>query len=398
MKQKHIFWPVTLTIILIILTIFGMILYFQKWEQNSLNVSNETAQLVKEQPSDTEQDLTTIIHETQKFVVQIEAEGKYGQTTGSGFIYNNKGDVITNAHVVEGADSIFVKTSDARTYPGALIGVGSNQDIAVIRVPQLVNRNPLPINPTFEADLGDEIIAVGSPFGFQNTVTLGIISGKNRTFSVNGYEYEDVYQISASVSQGNSGGPLIHVPTGKIIGINSAGTQNGSIGFSIPIQQVYDLVKMWSDRADNRELDFDGYTSLYENIDPNQLKQDAQYIVNYFYESLQMRDYFNAYALLGSQWQTHTTYQQFRENYVHLTNITVRNIEAKLMENNRVEISLNADYDLRKQDQTFVTEHYQIKMTVGYENDQLKILDSSQKLLSTTVHEPPEQDNEDHNE
>lgn len=389
MKHKHIFWPITVTILLVILTVATMVLYFQSWDKKTLSVPNESAQIVKES-SDKNLDFKTIIHDAQKFVVQIEAEGESGQTTGSGFIYNDKGDVITNAHVVEGADSIYIKTSDARTYPGALIGIGTEQDIAVIRVPQLVNRNPLPIIPSFEADIGDEIIAVGSPLGFQNTVTLGIISGKNRSFTVDGYEYKDVYQISAPISQGNSGGPLIHSSTGRIIGINSAGTPNGSIGFSIPIQQVYDLINMWSDRADHQELDFDGYTSLYETIDSDQLIQDAEYIVNYFYESLQMRDFFNAYALLGSQWQMHTSYQDFRESYIHITNITVRNVEASLLDNDQVSVSLNADYDLRKNDQSFITEHYKIQYTVGYENDQLKILDSSEELLSTTEHKPPQ--------
>ena len=127
---------------------------------------------------------------------------------------------MTNAHVVRNADDIFIKTSEAHTFPGALIGISQSLDIALIRVPQLANREHLEIDVDFEPNIGDEIIVVGSPHGFQNTFTDGIISGKNRSFNVGNYEYNNLYQVSASISRGNRGGPLIHKDTGKIIGIN----------------------------------------------------------------------------------------------------------------------------------------------------------------------------------
>ncbi|MBB6454832.1 hypothetical protein HNQ94_003321 [Salirhabdus euzebyi] len=384
MKRK-LLWPIILSIIISFLSIAIIFHYYQKWEAESIKIDNKMAVLVKEEENKEDKDLKTIIHESQKFVVQIEAEGESGQNIGSGFIYNDKGDIITNAHVVENADSIFVKTSDAKTYPAALIGIGKDKDIAVVRVPQLINRNALPVNTEYEAEIGDDIIAVGSPLGFQNTVTIGIISGKNRTFSVSeGYEYEDAYQISAPITNGNSGGPLIHRQTGNIIAINSAGTKEGTIGFSIPVSKVMDLVQMWSDQADNEELDFDGNIARIDSTNPTELKQDASYIVNYFYESLEMRDYFNAYALLGSQWQADKTYQEFREDYIHIIDIKIRNVEAKIIENNRIRITLNSDHIVRKEENATLTEHFQVEFIVGYENDQLKIIEGERNLMSTT--------------
>src|SRR5699024_8246507 len=100
------------------------------------------------------------------------------------------------------------------------------------------------------------IIAVGSPLGFHNTVTTGIISGVDRSFEINGYSYDNVYQISANITHGNSGGPLINAETGKVIGINSAGIEDSEIGFSIPIPAIIDNNTEWSTIISNAQLIF----------------------------------------------------------------------------------------------------------------------------------------------
>src|SRR5690625_5204865 len=169
--------------------------------------------------------------------------------TGSGFLYNDKGDIITNAHVIEDANVIYVRTSNAHIYSAAVIGIGEDTDIAVIRVPELADQSFLSTEKDSSGEIGDEIIALGSPHGFQNTVTLGIISGSERNFSVDGYDYNNVYQISAQITHGNSGGPLIHRNTGNVIGINSVGTNDGTIGFSIPILEVIDQIEQWSNET-----------------------------------------------------------------------------------------------------------------------------------------------------
>ncbi|WP_194841278.1 S1C family serine protease [Salinibacillus xinjiangensis] len=388
MKKKYIFWPVVLSLFTGIILIGLLFLVYQNWNEDNISLENDVAKLVRTNKEEKETNLKTIIHEAQKSVVQIEAENESGQNIGSGFIFNEKGDIITNAHVVQDADSIFVKTSDARTYPAALVGIGENEDVAVLRVPQLVDRSTLPIDGDFEGEIGDDIIAVGSPLGFQNTVTIGIISGKNRNFTVEeGYDYQGLYQISAPITNGNSGGPLIHRQTGNIIAINSAGSKEGQIGFSLPLHEVIDLVNMWSDQADDQELNYNTELTTYEQVDEEQLKQDANYIVNYFFENLEMRDYLNAYTLLGSDLQNQKTYQDFRKEYVHVNDLSINNVETEMTSSHRVQITLNADHISRKDKQIRLTEHYKSTFVIGYENDQLKILEQERELLSTTEQE-----------
>src|SRR5690606_22930593 len=126
------------------------------------------------------------------------------------------------------ADTIYVRTANARVYPAAVIGMGDNTDIAVLRVPQLAGETGLSIDTDRLAEIGDEVIALGSPHGFQNTVTLGIISGTERHFTVDGFDYNNAYQISTLITHGNSGRPLEDRTTGKVIGINSVGTEDGT--------------------------------------------------------------------------------------------------------------------------------------------------------------------------
>lgn len=385
MKKRAIL-PIVLTLLLLSTGFISIYFLYNQWENETIKTNSSIVQEVKNDSEVTGKDLKSIIHEAQKGVVQIEAKAGWGNNIGSGFLYNEKGDIITNAHVVKGAESIYVKTANARTYPAALIGIGKDTDIAVIRVPQLANRTPMEIEDNIKAEIGDEIIALGSPLGLQNTVTIGIVSGTGRSFKIDEYQYENAYQISAPITNGNSGGPLIHRPTGKVIAVNSAGTEQGSIGFSIPVADVLDSINMWSSRADNRELDYDGYDTPYQKIDLAQLEEDARYLVGYFYESLLMRDYINAYALLGSTWQSKTSYKEFREDYIHMTDITMIDRESEIDEKDQVHITLTTDNVIRNSDHVTITERYECKYLIGYENDQLKILEGKRTLISTTEH------------
>src|SRR5690625_4626202 len=164
--------------------------------------------------------------------------------TGSGFLYNDKGDIITNAHVIEDANVFYVRTSNAHIYSAAVIGIRENTDIAIIRDPELADQSFLSIVKEIIGEIGDEIIALASQNGVHNIVKIGIISGSERNFSVDGYDYSNVYQISAQITHGNSGGPLIHRNTGNVIGINSVGTKDGTIGFSITITEVIDQIEI----------------------------------------------------------------------------------------------------------------------------------------------------------
>ncbi|MGD6818339.1 S1C family serine protease [Metabacillus sp. 84] len=212
---------------------------------NELKLSSKVVELdaAKAASSGTSGDVKEIIDESQKLVVTIQLEGG---SIGSGFLYNEKGDVITNAHVVADSENVLVLTKDSREMPGEVIGVNPTRDIAVVRVKDLEGTDPLSVEREKKSAIGDEVLALGSPLGLQNTVTDGIISGVDREINIEETYYKDAYQISAPIAPGNSGGPLIDKKSGKVIGINSAATDQGTIGFSIPIIAVLDEIEAWS--------------------------------------------------------------------------------------------------------------------------------------------------------
>lgn len=233
-----------------------------------------------------------IIRDTQKKVVLIEVENEEESGLGSGFLYNDKGDIITNAHVVEGAKKIRIKTSDTSIYLGKVIGMSIEKDVAVIRVKALAGKEPLKINIDKKAEIGDPVIAFGNPHGLENTVTNGIISGIDRDLTIGETKYRGVYQTSAPIAPGNSGGPLVLQSTGEVIGINSAGGKDGNIGFSIPLSQVMTMVQGWSMHPNEKlasESSSEGEGKLSQRYTKDSLAQDARYLVQYFYDSVNSR-------------------------------------------------------------------------------------------------------------
>ncbi len=155
---------------------------------------------------------------------------------GSGFIISNDGFVLTNAHVVEGADEVFVTLTDRREFKAKVLGADKRSDVAVLKV-DAVNLPRLVIGDSNRIRVGEWVIAIGSPFNLDNTVTAGIISAKSRDTG----DYLPLIQSDVAVNPGNSGGPLINM-RGEVIGINSqiatlSGGYNG-ISFAVPIDEV----------------------------------------------------------------------------------------------------------------------------------------------------------------
>ena len=153
---------------------------------------------------------------------------------GSGFIISKDGMVITNNHVIKGADDIFVKVNGNKDYKAELLGADPLSDIAVLKINSNENFVPVNFGDSDKSRIGDWVIAIGNPFGLGGTVTTGIISARNRSIGLS--RYEDYIQTDASINQGNSGGPLFNL-NGEVIGINTAILgQSGSIGigFAIP--------------------------------------------------------------------------------------------------------------------------------------------------------------------
>ena len=153
---------------------------------------------------------------------------------GSGFIIDEKGIVITNNHVITGAEDILVRFNDDKEYSAKIVGSDPLSDIAVLQIISDDKFIPVKFGNSDKARIGDWVIAIGNPFGLGGTVTAGIISARNRSIGLS--RYEDYIQTDASINQGNSGGPLFDM-NGNVIGINTAILgQSGSIGigFSIP--------------------------------------------------------------------------------------------------------------------------------------------------------------------
>jgi len=172
-----------------------------------------------------------------------EPEPEGGTATGSGFVIDREGHLLTNNHVVEGADRIQVKLGDSETaYDAKLVGADPSMDLALLDVEAPAEQlHPLRLGRSAEMEVGDPVVAIGNPFGLDRTVTSGIVSALQRQIQApDGFSITDVIQTDAAINPGNSGGPLINAG-GEVIGINSqiqtgsGGGGNVGIGFAIPI-------------------------------------------------------------------------------------------------------------------------------------------------------------------
>jgi Do/DeqQ family serine protease len=164
--------------------------------------------------------------------------------TGSGFIINSAGQILTNAHVVNGADTVSVTLKDGRTFEGEVLGQDPVTDVAVIKI-QANNLPPVALGNSDVLQPGESVIAIGNPLGLDNTVTAGIISATDRSSSDVGVPDKRVgfIQTDAAINPGNSGGPLLNA-RGEVIGINTAiisGAQG--LGFAIPINTVQGIAQ-----------------------------------------------------------------------------------------------------------------------------------------------------------
>jgi serine protease Do len=164
---------------------------------------------------------------------------------GSGFVYDTRGHILTNNHVVENADKITVTFWDGVEAKGTVVGTDKQSDVAVIKVDN-TSYPPIPKGDSSKIKVGDLVMAVGSPFGLSQSVTTGIISALERN-SVEINEYESFIQTDAAINKGNSGGPLVNMD-GEVIGINSAivsgSAGNDGIGFTIPINMASRVADM----------------------------------------------------------------------------------------------------------------------------------------------------------
>jgi serine protease Do len=168
-----------------------------------------------------------------------ETPGEPRRSTGSGFVIDSNGLIVTNAHVIEQAEWIQVRLADGRRFNGRTVGLDSRVDLALVRI----DASGLPVLPLGDSNrmrVGEFVLALGHPFGLEQSVSFGIVSRKGAPLTVAAPGF-DFIQTDAAINPGNSGGPLVNM-AGQVIGVNSMAARNGSIGFAIPSNLVKLLV------------------------------------------------------------------------------------------------------------------------------------------------------------
>jgi serine protease Do len=168
-----------------------------------------------------------------------DAPGEPRRSTGSGFVIDPNGLIVTNAHVVEQAEWIQVRLADGRRFNGRTVGLDSRVDLALVRI-DATGLPVLPLGDSNRMRVGEFVLALGHPFGLEQSVSFGIVSRKGAPLTVAAPGF-DFIQTDAAINPGNSGGPLVNM-AGQVIGVNSMAARNGSIGFAIPSNLVKLLV------------------------------------------------------------------------------------------------------------------------------------------------------------
>jgi putative serine protease PepD len=246
---------------------------FAEQTQNTATTGSASGQPVSNGSSDTT--VGQVAEQVSPSVVQVDAATYQGQSTGSGVILSADGKILTNAHVVSGAEDggeIQITFNDGSTARATVLGSDSSSDLAVLQAENVSGLTPATLGDSSDVQVGDEVIAIGSPRGLQGTVTSGIVSALNREVTTSSEEqtpdpfgrmsmqeqettsYKAI-QTDASLNPGNSGGPLLNT-NGEVIGINSAILSPASVtgdsgsvglGFAIPIDQAKTIIAQLED-------------------------------------------------------------------------------------------------------------------------------------------------------
>jgi len=237
---------------LVLAIIFGVGL-FSGWEFANKNSSTTTtsnsaasalsSQLQSAGSSSSSNNLETqqeaAIAKIEPAVVQLDVTTAQGQQIGSGVIIDTRGDIVTNNHVVSGAQTIDVVLNTGTTLHGQLVGTSPANDLAVVRIPPFAHMTVAPIGDSSKLTVGQEVLAIGNPLGITETATKGIVSALNRSVTEStGATISHAIQTDAAINPGNSGGPLLN-SRGEVVGMNtfilSEAGQSAGLGFAIPI-------------------------------------------------------------------------------------------------------------------------------------------------------------------
>ncbi|MDW0115115.1 trypsin-like peptidase domain-containing protein [Sporosarcina saromensis] len=279
-KSKKRIWAwvgLTASVVLFLSICFGSYFLIQRTFSSTESltgaqeIGNETVEKIEQSTTGhSEQIETNHADKTDKTVLIKEAMPKVftiftEESIGSGFLYQKGGYIITNAHVVAGNTEVVIRNSAGEDSTGKVIGLSVGSDIALVQAPDYHNAEPLSIDRN-ESDIGLEVIALGSPQGFENSASIGYLTGIGRDIEF-GFSYTNLYQVDAQIDQGSSGGPLLDATTGKVIGINSLMyTNQNSFAFSIPMYSMIDLVDSWISRPMTDDEIHDVF-AVYENFE-----------------------------------------------------------------------------------------------------------------------------------
>lgn len=172
------------------------------------------------------------------FFPRVEEPQQKSKSFGTGFVIHPSGYIMTNEHIVSNARDVSVRLGSNLVRPATLVWSDPQRDLAILKIDTFRSLKPVTLGSSKNTKVGEWVIAIGNPLGLDNTVTVGVISAKNRTIRTANHVYEDVIQTDAAINPGNSGGPLFNI-YGEVIGMNAAIVRNSqSIGFAIAIDSI----------------------------------------------------------------------------------------------------------------------------------------------------------------
>jgi len=211
--------------------------------------------------------LTSISYQQDFFSLDVQA---VPTGTGSGFIWDTQGHIVTNYHVVEDAQEVQAALSDGTRKTAKVVGVAPEKDLAVLRIQAPANAlRPIPVGTSADLQVGQRVLAIGNPFGLDQTLTTGVVSALGREIqSATRRRISGVIQTDAAINPGNSGGPLLD-SAGRLIGVNTAiqstSGSSAGIGFAVPVDTVNRIVPQLIAKGHTRRLDL-GFDPLPENL------------------------------------------------------------------------------------------------------------------------------------
>jgi putative serine protease PepD len=225
----------------------GIAVYAGVGSHNTKTVVHEVTVSSAQPASRAPLDAAEVYRTAHKGVVEITVSLPEGQAQGSGWVYDSKGDIVTNDHVVDGASSIRVQFPDGSSYSAHLVGTDPSTDLGVIKVDAPSSKlYPLAVGDSNQLVVGNPVFAIGAPFGLEETFTSGIVSALHRQMtSPSGFAIADSIQTDAAINHGNSGGPLLNA-SGEVVGVNtqikSDSGGNEGVGFAVPSNTIKNVV------------------------------------------------------------------------------------------------------------------------------------------------------------